>query len=113
MIKGKKDHVFHNTCLDYIINFYDGESKRAGLEKILINILHIENFAGQYKCRFNFLKLITFPDRHPGTCAQHKFTRSISLKALGMQLEKLLKTPLKTARKDISGAQMQWILMKT
>ena len=48
MSKGKKnDHVFHNTCLDYIVNFYDGERERAALQKIPINILHTDNSAGE------------------------------------------------------------------
>ena len=79
--KGKKnDHVFHNTCLDYVVDYYDGERERAGCEKIPMNILHTDNCAGQYKCRQNFLKLTTFTDRHPGTYAQHKFAQKFKFK---------------------------------
>ena len=72
--KGKKDHVFHNTCLDYIVTYYDKEKERYDFDKIPINILYTDNCAGQYKFRQIFYKLTMFAERHPGSVAVHKFS---------------------------------------
>ena len=56
--KGKKnDHVFHNACLEHVINFYDKERSDENLPAIKINIIHTDNYPTLYKCRQNFLKL--------------------------------------------------------
>ena len=94
-VKGKNDHVFHNTCLDYVVDYYDGERERAGCEKIPMNILHTDNCAGQYKCRQNFLKLTTFTDRHPGTYAQHKFAQKFKFKGPWDATGKIVKEAIK------------------
>ena len=81
MSKGKKnDHVFHNTCLDYIVSYYDAERLARGQEKILINIINTDNCGGQYKCRQNILKLATFHERHPGSRTVHKFAQKFRFK---------------------------------
>ena len=56
--KGKKnDRVFHNACLEHVINFYDKERSDENLPAIKINIIRTDNCPTQYKCRQNFLKL--------------------------------------------------------
>ena len=93
--RGKNDYVFHNTCLDYVVYYYDGERERDGREKILINILHTDNCAGQYKCRQNLLKLTTFTDRRPGTYAQHRFAQKFKFKGPWDATGKIVKEAIK------------------
>lgn len=50
--KGKKnDHVFHNSCLTYLIQYYDN------IEYQPTNIVWTDNCPTQYKCRQNFFKI--------------------------------------------------------
>ena len=43
--KGKKnDHVFHNACLEHVINFYDKERSDENLPAVKINIIHTDNW---------------------------------------------------------------------
>ena len=72
--------MFHNTCLNYIVTYYDQERDRDGFDKIPINILHTDTCTGQYKCRKLFYKLTTFAERHPGSITVHKFAQKFKFK---------------------------------
>ena len=39
----KNDHVFHNACLTYLIQFYDKERERIGKPNIGYNVVHTYN----------------------------------------------------------------------
>ena len=56
----KNDHVFHNTCLNYVIKFYDDERATKNQEPIQNNMLHVDNCPTQHKCRQNFIQIATY-----------------------------------------------------
>ena len=79
--KGKKnDHVFHNACLEHVINFYDKERSDENLPAIKINIIHTDNCPTQYKCRQNFFKVATHCKHHGGAVMIHKFAQKYRFK---------------------------------
>ena len=47
------DHVFHNTCLDYIMSQYN---------HVTDWIIWSDNCSGQYKCQQNFIRIAQPPD---------------------------------------------------
>ena len=57
--KEEKDNVFHNSCLTYIIKFYNNECERTGKSQISHNIVRTDNCPTQYKCQHNFFKIAT------------------------------------------------------
>ena len=50
----KNDHVFHEACLTYIINFYDRQRVSEGKNKIPTNIVWTDQCPTQYKCCQHF-----------------------------------------------------------
>ena len=82
--RGKKnDHVFHNNCLTYLIQFCNEERKQGGKDTISFNIVHTENCAPQYKCRQNFLQIAKSPfQNHCKTMVIHKFALKYGFKGL-------------------------------
>ena len=42
--------------------------------------MYTDNCAGQYKCRQNIFQLASFPERHPGSRAVHKFAQKFKFK---------------------------------
>ena len=89
--RGKKnDHVFHNNCLTYLIQFYDNEIKHDGKDTIPFNIVHTDNCAPQYKCRQNFLQLSkSFESLN--TMVIHKFAQKYRFKGSWDAAGKLVK----------------------
>ena len=55
----KNDHIFHESCLNYIINFYDQRRIAKGKNPIPTNIIWTDNCPTQYKCRQNFRNIAT------------------------------------------------------
>ena len=52
--RGGHVHVFNNTSLTRLINYYNYERENNGYVKIINNIIHTNNYPAQYKCRQNF-----------------------------------------------------------
>ena len=50
----KNDHVCHNSCLTYLIKYYDEKRKQKNKSPIPYNIVWSDNCPTQYKCRQNF-----------------------------------------------------------
>ena len=50
----KNDHVFHNACLMYLIQFYDKERERIAKPNIEYNGIHTDKCPTQYKYQHNF-----------------------------------------------------------
>ena len=74
----KNDHIFHEACVTYVINFYDNERIKKGRNPIPTNIIWIDNCPTQYKCRQNFRNIATSADRidsyiEGGSNRIHKF----------------------------------------
>jgi hypothetical protein len=81
--KGKKnDHVFHNACLEDIVRYYQNQRKRTNREPIKHIRIWTDNCAGQYKCRYNFLKVATFPERVEGVIVSHRFAQKHDFKGV-------------------------------
>ena len=56
LLKGKNnDHITHNACQTYLINFYDKKRAEKNLSKIGVNIVWTDQCPTQYRCRQNFL----------------------------------------------------------
>lgn len=70
--------MFHNACLDHIIDVYKKrfEEKSLTLKEVII---WTDNCAGQYKCKYNFWKLATFHERH-GVNIRHRFAQKYGCK---------------------------------
>jgi hypothetical protein len=88
----KNDHVFHNTCMDYIISHYDKQREEDGLPRVDINIIWTDNCPGQYKCRQNFYNVATFAARHNNTSKLiHKFGQKYRFKGSWDAVGKVVK----------------------
>ena len=72
--------IFHNACLEHVINFYDKERSDENLPAIKINIIHTDNCPTQYKCRQNFFKVATHCNHHGGAVMIHKFAQKYRFK---------------------------------
>jgi hypothetical protein len=82
--KGKKnDHVFHNACLDSLIENYHLQFKARQLDQVVV---WTGNCGRQYKCQHNFLKIATSPSGKRQI--NIGLLKSINSKASGMQLER-------------------------
>ena len=91
MSRGKKnDHIFHSSCLTYLVKFYDNERVNAGKNKIPINIVHTDNCAPQYKCRQNFLQVAMTCETKDGVVV-HKFAQKYRFKGSWDATRKLVK----------------------
>jgi hypothetical protein len=81
--KGKKnDHVFHNACLEEIVRYYQNQRRRTKMDPIEHIRIWTDNCAGQYKCRYNFLKIATFPERVEGVRVSHRFAQKYDFKGV-------------------------------
>ena len=90
--RGKKnDHVFHNNCLTYLINFYDKERIKEGENTIPFNIIHTDNCAPQYKFCQNFLQIKNLSDNYCKTTDVHKFAQKYRFKGSWDATGKLVK----------------------
>ena len=85
----KKDHVFHNACLTYLIDFYDKERQNNDKQPIPNNIVYTDNCTTQYKCRQNFYKLATYGSMN--TRVIHKFAQNFCFKEPWDVTDKLVK----------------------
>ena len=89
--KGRKhDHVFHNACLTYLIDFYDKERQCNNKQPIPNNIVYTENCPTQYKRWQKFLKLATYGETM-NTRMIHKFAQKFCFKGPWDVNEKLVK----------------------
>ncbi len=72
--RGKKhDWVFHNACLDFIINKKKEELNEKNIEINAVSV-YSDNCKGQYKCRQNFYNLSKIPLNHSDIkTAEHFF----------------------------------------
>ena len=71
--KGKKnDHHMHNISLDALVKHY----QRIFREKMNVELKHIllwtDNAPHQYRCRQNFIKVLTVISRHEGINMTHR-----------------------------------------
>ena len=83
--RAKNDHVFHNTCLMHLIQFYDKERDHIGEPKIDYNVDHTDNCLTQYKCSQNFYQILTSADTN-SLCQIHKFAKKSGSKEAGTPL---------------------------
>jgi hypothetical protein len=72
--------VFHNVCLEDIVRYYQNQRKRDDKEPIKHIRIWTDNCAGQYKRRYNFLKVATFPERIEGVIVSHRFAQKHDFK---------------------------------
>jgi hypothetical protein len=85
--KGKKnDWIFHNACLEDIVKHY--KSENAKLKHVIV---WTDNCAGQYKCRFNFLKIAQFPSQIEGVLLHHRFAQKYDFKGIWDASSKVIK----------------------
>ena len=68
--------VAYNWRLNYIITYYNLVQITSNLELIPQHIVWIDNRPTQYKCRHNFLKVVTFAKSHNSkSIVTHKFAQ--------------------------------------
>jgi hypothetical protein len=92
MSKGKKnDHVFHNACLEDIVNHYQRKRSRAKETPITRVRIWTDNCAGQYKCRQNFWKIASFPSHVAGVEVWHRFAQKYDFKGVWDAAGKVVK----------------------
>ncbi len=83
--KGKKnDHVFHNACLDHLLEHY----KRV--HSIKDAKIWTDNCGGQYKCNQNFFKIATSAERN-GVGLKHRFAQKYGFKGIWDAAGKVVK----------------------
>ena len=88
--KGKKnDHVFHNTCIDFLTEKYKARMRMKGIELVGITIW-TDNCSGQYKCRQNFWKIATFYSRNE-VLVKHRFAQKYHFKGVWDAAGKVIK----------------------
>jgi hypothetical protein len=90
--KGKKnDHVFHNTCLEEVVNHYKKKFKKE--KNIVLNHVKLwtDNCGPQYKCRQNFWKIASFSDRVPGIAVTHRYAQKYHFKGVWDAAGKVVK----------------------
>jgi hypothetical protein len=87
--KGKKnDHVFHNACLDSLIEHYHLRFKGRQLDRVVV---WTDNCGGQYKCQQNFLKIATSPSGKRRIQVEHRFAQKYQFKGVWDAAGKVLK----------------------
>eukprot|EP00957_Ditylum_brightwellii_P104958 7999907-Ditylum_brightwellii.AAC.2 len=75
MSKGKtNDHIFHNICLTYAIQFYVDERKHKGKDAIPFNIIQTDNCGSQCKWCQTFLE-VTSSCNTRDTTVVHKYAQ--------------------------------------
>ena len=78
--KGKKnDHVYHNACLDHLLEHYKSKFEECG-KTLKTAMLWTDNCGGQYKCRQNFLKIALSPDDPRKVTISHTFAAKYGFK---------------------------------
>ena len=91
--KVKNDHVFHNATLTHLINFDDRDREEKIEIKIVKNIVHTGNCAGQYKCRKNFWKVANSTHTRSSIIV-HKFAEMYYFKGNWDATGKLIKAAI-------------------
>jgi hypothetical protein len=97
MSKGKKnDHVFHNACLEEIVNHYQAKRSRDNGTPLTRIRIWTDNCGSQYKCRHNFWKIATFPSRVAGVEVWHRFAQKYDFKGVWDAAGKVVKQKIRT-----------------
>lgn len=97
--KGKKnDHVFHNVCLEEIVQHY--KRKTPTLNHALV---WTDNCAGQYKCSSNFLKIASFSERVGDVRISHRFAQKYHFKGVWDAAGKIVKDHMRD--KELAGVR--------
>jgi len=82
----------HNSCLTYLIKYYDEERIHAGKDPIPHNVVWTDNCPTQYKCRQNFVNVAHASSFHNNKCTiTHKFAQKYRFKGSWDATGKLIK----------------------
>lgn len=92
MSKGKKnDWAFHNKCLDFIAKEYakifEEDPNSPPLRHIIV---WSDNAPAQYRCRQNFLQVVSVAERHNGITITHRLAVVDNFKGVWDGLGKIL-----------------------
>ena len=82
----------HNSCLTYLIKYYNEERIQAGKDPIPHNVVWTDNCPTQYKCRQNFVNVAHAASLHNNKCTiTHKFAQKYRFKGSWDATGKLIK----------------------